>query len=90
MEWIIFWLIAANTAAFLLFGVDKLRAIHSRWRIPEAVLLTVAVLGGGVGAFFGMEVFRHKTRHAKFRIFIPLCILLNLLTALLLTLNLPS
>ncbi len=77
MRLIFFWIITANIVAFLLFGIDKRRAIQGQWRIPERVLLGVAVLGGGPGALLGMKLFRHKTKHLKFRIGIPLCILLN-------------
>lgn len=85
LEGILIWLIAANVIAFALYGADKFRAIHRKWRIPEATLLLIALLGGGVGAFFGMQVFRHKTKKKKFLICVPICILLNIITALYLT-----
>ena len=70
-----------NALAFLLMLADKQRAKKHRWRIPEAVLLGAAALGGSVGALFGMWLFHHKTRKAKFFITIPLllaaqCVLL--------------
>ncbi len=61
-----------NALAFLLMLADKQRAKKHRWRIPEAVLLGAAALGGSVGALFGMWLFHHKTRKAKFFITIPL------------------
>ena len=61
-----------NSLAFLLMLADKQRAKKHRWRIPEAVLLGAAALGGSVGALFGMWLFHHKTRKAKFFITIPL------------------
>lgn len=61
-----------NALAFLLMLADKQRAKKHRWRIPEAVLLGAAALGGSVGALFGMWLFHHKTRKAKFFISIPL------------------
>ena len=61
-----------NARALLLMLADKQRAKKHRWRIPEAVLLGAAALGGSVGALFGMWLFHHKTRKAKFFITIPL------------------
>ena len=61
-----------HALAFLLMLADKQRAKKHRWRIPEAVLLGAAALGGSVGALFGMWLFHHKTRKAKFFITIPL------------------
>lgn len=60
-----------NLAAFILFGADKSKAVHHRWRIPEATLFLSALLGGGIGAWIGMYVFHHKTRKWYFVIGIP-------------------
>ncbi len=82
MEWIvIFYLIFMSLLAFLVFGFDKKKAKRGRWRIPEKTLFTLAALGGSLGAWLGMRVFRHKTKHPAFRIGIPLLTLLNLVTA---------
>ena len=81
MKWILLLLAAVNLLAFVLYGVDKLKAKKGAWRIPEATLLLVAFLGGSVGALLGMEVFRHKTRHAKFRILVPLFLILHIALA---------
>lgn len=62
--------------SFVLMGVDKARARKRRWRIPEATLLLVDFLGGGLGGLLGMMIFRHKIRHPKFLICVPLSILL--------------
>ena len=64
-------LLLINLFAFVLYGIDKAKAKRGAWRIPEATLLLVAFLGGSFGALLGMEVFRHKTRHWKFRILVP-------------------
>lgn len=72
------YLILINAAAFLLMLVDKYKAKTGQWRIPEKVLLGVAVLGGSVGAIAGMYTFRHKTRHAKFKYGLPLILLAQL------------
>ena len=81
MKWILLLLAAVNLLAFVLYGVDKLKAKKGAWRIPEATLLLVAFLGGSVGALLGMEVFRHKTKHAKFRILVPLFLILHIAMA---------
>ena len=75
---IIFYLLAINIVAFLAFGIDKYKARNNQWRIPESTLLTMAVLGGSIGALIGMKVWHHKTLHNKFRIGIPLIIALQI------------
>lgn len=84
MESIVLWLVVTNGVAFFLYGLDKLKATKRVRRISERVLLGIAALGGGLGAFLGMQAFRHKTKHLKFRWGIPFCILLNGITVLLL------
>lgn len=54
--------------AFIAMGYDKSQAKKKASRIPEKNLWTLAILGGGIGAYFGMQTFRHKTRHTSFRI----------------------
>ena len=66
------WLLIINAAAFLAYGLDKLlaklKARHEKVpRLPERNLLLLAIVGGGIGAWLGMEVFRHKTQHRSFR-----------------------
>ena len=65
-----------NLFTFLLYGIDKRKAVHHRWRIPERVLILCAFLGGAAGALLGMLLFHHKTRKWKFRILVPLALLL--------------
>lgn len=72
---VLIYLILINLTAFLLIYVDKQKAIKRKYRIPERVLLGSALLGGAFGAYFGMRVFRHKTKHAKFTIGVPVTIL---------------
>lgn len=67
-----------NVAAFLLYGVDKKRAIKGQWRISEKTLLGVGAIGGSLGALLGMYCFRHKTKHWRFRILLPLFLLLQM------------
>ena len=70
-----------SAVTFILFGVDKYRAIRRRWRIPEATLLLFTLLFGGIGGLLGILVFRHKTRKRKFRILVPLFALWQVLLA---------
>ena len=66
------YLVLVNAAAFILMLLDKQKARRSAWRISEATLLGVAVIGGSIGAILGMYLFRHKTRHLKFTLGLPL------------------
>ena len=68
------YLIVINLVTFFIYGIDKLKAKRGKWRIPESMLLTLAVVGGSIGALLGMLVFRHKTKHKKFTIGVPLII----------------
>ena len=72
------YLLAINVAAFLVYGIDKLKAKHAKWRISEATLLLLAAVGGSIGAWLGMKVWHHKTLHMKFRYGVPLIILLQI------------
>lgn len=64
--------------AFCAYGIDKYRAKHDMWRIPEKTLLLLALLGGALGAYLGMKTFRHKTQHEKFTIIVPVLALIQL------------
>lgn len=75
------YLILVNAAAFLLMLVDKQKAKKKKWRIPEATLMGVAALGGSVGALAGMYAFRHKTKHTKFTVGIPVILILQIVLA---------
>jgi uncharacterized membrane protein YsdA (DUF1294 family) len=75
------YLIAINIATFFVYGIDKWKAKRSRWRIPESTLLTLAVLGGSIGAFIGMRTWHHKTMHNKFKYGVPLIINLQVVLA---------
>ena len=76
---IIYYLVAINIVAFFVYGIDKLKAKKNRWRIPEATLLSLAVIGGSIGALLGMKVWHHKTMHKKFSIGIPLILFIQIL-----------
>ena len=72
------YLLLLNGIAFVLFGIDKLKARKGIWRIPERSLLVVALLGGSIGAWLGIKVWHHKTLHKKFSIGVPLIICLQI------------
>ncbi len=73
------YLVLVNLAAFAMFGIDKRKAIKDQWRIPEKTLLLIVLIGGSVGAFVGMQVFHHKTKHWKFILGVPACMILHVL-----------
>lgn len=66
-----------NAIVFAMYGIDKLRAIKGQWRISERTLLLSCFLMGGAGGIAGMYIWRHKTRHWKFRILVPLSVICN-------------
>lgn len=75
-------LIAWNLIAFIVMGIDKRKAVKSKWRIPERALFLIAFIFGGIGIFLGMHIFRHKTKNNSFRILVPIAIVLNIIAAL--------
>lgn len=76
------YLALINAVAFALMLADKHRARKKKWRIPESTLMVSALLGGSLGALLGMYTARHKTRHAKFTVGIPLILALQLLVGI--------
>ena len=79
----VIYLVLINIAAYALYGIDKRRAEYGRWRIPEKVLILLAVFGGSIGALLGMRSFHHKTRKWYFRFGIPAILILQLAAILL-------
>lgn len=69
------YLVAINLFAYILYGIDKYKSKKSKWRIPEKTLITTALLGGSIGALLAMKMFRHKTKHKKFTIGVPLILI---------------
>jgi uncharacterized membrane protein YsdA (DUF1294 family) len=65
------YLLILNLIGFLFMGLDKFKARKRRWRIPEARLFLLAAIGGSLGIWMGMSVFRHKTKHLAFQLGIP-------------------
>lgn len=72
------YLAIINGFTFFLYGIDKLKAKRSKWRVSEAMLIWMAVLGGSIGAWMGMKVWHHKTQHFKFKYGIPLILLVQI------------
>ena len=72
---LLYYLIVINILTFAVYGIDKWKARQGSWRISEATLLLLAVIGGTIGALFGMQVWRHKTMHLKFKYGLPLILL---------------
>ena len=85
---LLYYLIVINIATFLVYGIDKWRSTSGRllptgrkkakqgsWRISEATLLILAVIGGSIGALLGMKIWHHKTMHKKFKYGLPLILL---------------
>lgn len=78
---IIYYLFIINALAFIIYGIDKLKARKGRWRISEATLLLLAIVGGSIGSWLGMKVWHHKTMHLKFKYGLPTILLLQLAIA---------
>ena len=78
MNIILGYLLAINIATFLLYGIDKYKAKKNQWRISEATLLTMATIGGSIGAWAGMRLWHHKTMHKKFKYGIPVIIIMQI------------
>ena len=73
-----YYLLAINAVTFIIYGIDKYKAKKAKWRIPETILLLLAVFGGSVGAWMGMKVWHHKTMHKKFKYGIPAILLIQI------------
>lgn len=78
MKYCIAYLLLINALSFVLMLVDKHKARKKRWRIPEATLMTAAALGGSIGSLAGMYLFRHKTKHPKFTVGIPVILAIQM------------
>lgn len=78
MKYIVIYLICINAATFLIYGIDKYKAVKNRWRISETTLIIAALIGGSVGALAGMKVFHHKTRKKKFVIGVPFILIIQI------------
>ena len=92
MESLLYYFVCVNVLTFLVYGIDKWRSTSGRllptgrkkarqgkWRISEATLLLLAVIGGSIGAWLGMRVWRHKTMHKKFKYGIPAILMIHII-----------
>ena len=78
------YLIIINALGLLLMLADKLRAKKKQWRVPERILLLVAFLGGSLGTMLGMCAFRHKTKHPRFSVGVPVMMIVQAVIVLIL------
>lgn len=72
------YLATINVVTFFMYGIDKVKAKRSKWRISEAALLWMAVIGGSIGAWMGIKIWHHKTMHKKFKYGVPAIIILQI------------
>ena len=84
MKLLLIYLVTINAVGFVLMLIDKIKAKKNLWRVPEATLMGVAALGGSVGSLLGIYTFRHKTKHIKFFVGIPLILALQIVLAVVL------
>lgn len=70
-KWLLIYLLIIHIITFVLFAVDKWKAIHGRWRIRTMTLMSFAFVGGTVGGLLAMYVFRHKTKTRSFTVGLP-------------------
>jgi uncharacterized membrane protein YsdA (DUF1294 family) len=74
-----------NIVTFVTFGIDKNLSKHNQLRVPESTLLLLSALGGALGGFLAMYIFRHKTQKAKFFLVVPMLLVLHIVIAILVT-----
>ena len=85
MNNIVIYLLIVNAVGFYMMWSDKRKAIKDAWRTPERNFFIVALIGGSVGCWAGMQTFRHKTKHIKFTVGIPMIMLLQIMAVLWIT-----
>ena len=86
---LLYYLIVINVVTFLVYGIDKVKARRGKWRISEATLLILAIIGGSIGAWMGMKVFHHKTQHKKFKYGLPFILIAQIVLVLMMIKHLP-
>ncbi|MCH1965827.1 DUF1294 domain-containing protein [Paeniclostridium sordellii] len=79
MSYLFIYFLIMSSITFFLMYIDKQRAIKKEWRIPEINLMALSFLGGSFGTYLGMYFFRHKTKHIKFTLGVPVAIFFNLI-----------
>lgn len=78
---VVIYVICMNLVGIFVMGIDKKRAIQHKWRISEKTLFLVSLLGGSIGTWAGMYLFRHKTKHWYFVVGMPLILVLQVVLA---------
>jgi len=78
-EALLYYILGINVLTFLVYGIDKWKAKNGSWRISEATLLLLAIIGGSIGALLGMKVWHHKTMHKKFKYGIPAILIIQII-----------
>lgn len=81
-DFIITYAVIINLVSFIVMGIDKRKARKRAFRIPEATLFVLAVIGGSLGSIIGMHLFRHKTRHWYFLYGMPVILALQIILIL--------
>ncbi len=79
MDIILVYLLIINIIAFVITAYDKYSAIKNRWRVRESTLLIISALGGSIGMYVTMQFIRHKTRHLKFMLGIPVILIIQVI-----------
>ena len=76
---LLYYIVGVNILTFFVYGIDKWRAKKGSWRISEATLLLLAVIGGSIGAWLGIIVWHHMTMHKKFKYGIPAILIIQII-----------
>ena len=84
MKALFYYLLIINAFTLLIMLADKRKAQKGAWRLPERVLLGLALAGGSLGGVMGMRLFRHKTQHPKFALGLPLLLVMHIFLLILL------
>lgn len=78
MKYLFIYIGIMSVIAFIVYGIDKLKAKKNLWRVPEKVLILLAFIGGALGALIGMYTFHHKTKKLKFTVLVPLALIIHI------------
>ncbi len=84
LTYLIAYFALVNIIGFALMGIDKRKARKNAFRIPEATLFAMAIIGGSIGSILGMQLFRHKTKHMSFKIVMPVILVFQIVIGILL------
>ena len=77
-EYIILIILIWNIVVFAMYGIDKWKSMNNKWRISENTLILSAFFMGSIGGISGMIVFHHKTKHKKFKVLLPIAVIINI------------